>query len=194
MVPYPKPPGRAGRPTGHRHRTLVVNNNGNTSSNDEDVQSGSGWVSKRDRHVQLINTNVFDKETQARAKAMAETRRQKAIGSDRREKQKIQRFLQRNYTQPAEATASKVMHELILDGLQFRVMNGGSKLTRIRGESQSDVRIHKVSSEQTGAYDSGSSTPKQATIGGVAFLRSRNGNLYRSGIVKARKCDTSSVL
>lgn len=30
-------------------------------------------------------------------------------------------------------------------------------------------------------------TPKKACVGGVTFLRSKNGNLYRSGIVKAKK-------
>lgn len=30
-------------------------------------------------------------------------------------------------------------------------------------------------------------TPKKAHVGGVTFLRSKNGNLYRSGIVKATK-------
>ena len=31
------------------------------------------------------------------------------------------------------------------------------------------------------------STPKQASVGGVMFYRSKNGNLYRSGLVKAQK-------
>ena len=158
------------------------------------MHSGSGWVSKRDRHVQLINSNVFDKETQARSKAMAETRRQKAMGRDQKEKQKLQKYLQRNDTRPVEATASPAKHEITVDGLQFRVLNGGSKLARIRGESQHGKGFQRTGSKQTGAYDSGSSTPKQVTVGGVAFLRSKNGNLYRSGIVKAKKCETSYVL
>lgn len=31
------------------------------------------------------------------------------------------------------------------------------------------------------------STPKQANVGGVVFYRSKNGNLYRSGLIKAQK-------
>ena len=38
-----------------------------------------------------------------------------------------------------------------------------------------------------GSNDSVSTTPKHANIGGVTFLRSKNGNLYRSGIVKAKR-------
>jgi hypothetical protein len=33
-------------------------------------------------------------------------------------------------------------------------------------------------------------TPKTATVGGVKFYRSKNGNLYRSGIVKAQRYET----
>ncbi len=38
-----------------------------------------------------------------------------------------------------------------------------------------------------GTFDSTKQTPKKAHVGGVTFLRSKNGNLYRSGIVKAKK-------
>ena len=43
----------------------------------------------------------------------------------------------------------------------------------------------------TGPLDSTSLTPKQATVGGVKFFRSKNGNLYRSGIVNAKKWENN---
>ncbi|KAG6999325.1 hypothetical protein G7Y79_00036g072810 [Physcia stellaris] len=73
------------------------------SGNKDSSGRSAGWVSKRDRHMQLINTSIYDKE--------------------------------------------KVLHV------------------------------------STSAHH----TPKQANVGGVTFYRSRNGNLYRSGLVKARK-------
>jgi hypothetical protein len=36
------------------------------------------------------------------------------------------------------------------------------------------------------------STPKTAAVGGVMFYRSKNGNLYRSGIVKAHRYDSTA--
>ena len=169
-----------------------MNGNDTTSSNDEgkpQSSSGNGWISKRDRHAQLINTNIFDKETQARSKAMAETRRQKAMARDRMEKQKIQSFLRSTDTRSGN---SAPVHELTIDGLQYHIMNGGSKLARVRGESGHDVRRYGLGSRYSGPFDSGTLTPKQATVGGVAFLRSKNGNLYRSGIVEAKKYDAFS--
>jgi hypothetical protein len=55
------------------------------------------------------------------------------------------------------------------------------------------VRLHRLSSNINarsrilGTFDSIKPTPKKAYVGGVTFLRSKNGNLYRSGIVKAKK-------
>ncbi|KAL9101542.1 MAG: hypothetical protein Q9163_003197 [Psora crenata] len=172
--PYPKERGGHG---GHRNRTLVLNKSGNnTSSADEDAhkqgqaaasRAGSGWITKRDRHVQLINPSVYDKETQSRSKAMEETRRQKAQQRDRREKRNLRRHFQVQNGLPGPARRTSPVHQLEVDGLRFRVLNGGSKLARIRGP-----------------YDSATSTPKQAVVGGVTFLRSKNGNLYRSGLIR----------
>jgi len=50
------------------------------------------------------------------------------------------------------------------------VVKNGSKLVKVPG----DENAAKL-------------TPKTATIGGVRFYRSKNGNLYRSGIVKAQR-------
>ncbi|KAL9130047.1 MAG: hypothetical protein Q9217_001651 [Psora testacea] len=174
IAPYHK---EHGRHRGHRNRTLVLNKNGNTSSADNDMQKQGhtpspevcGWVTKRDRHMQLINPSVYDKETRYRSRAMEETRRQKALHRDQREKQQIQNHLHARNALPGPTPTTPIVHELEVDGIRFQVLNGGSKLARIRG-----------------SY-SGNSTPKQADIGGVTFFRSKHGNLYRSGIVKAKK-------
>jgi hypothetical protein len=44
-----------------------------------------------------------------------------------------------------------------------------------------------------GDENAAKSTPKTATIGGVMFYRSKNGNLYRSGIVKAHRYDAQML-
>ncbi|KAK4697622.1 hypothetical protein P7C71_g498, partial [Lecanoromycetidae sp. Uapishka_2] len=152
----------------------------------ESSKTSNGWVMKRDRHMQLINTSVYDKETQARNKAIEETRKQKSLKRDQREKQKIERHLSslRSHTSYGATAAS--VHEISINGLRFHVIDGGSKLARIRGEANTKRGFTYWNSQFLDLADSASTTPKQANIGGVAFLRSKHGNLYRSGIVKAK--------
>ena len=209
-APYSRGRGRAGRIVAnpHRNRTLVLNNQSGASLNsakelspdstplsakavlseDEEpilMQSKNRWVTKRDRHMQLINSSVYDKETQARNKAIEETRRQKALQKDQREKQKIERHLN-TLTSPA-GQATNVVCEISINGLRFHVADGGSKLVRLRGENHVSGTRLCSRSQLLGANDSARTTPKQANVGGVSFLRSKNGNLYRSGILRARR-------
>ena len=210
VAPYSRGRSRAGRiaPNPHRNRTLVLNNSPGVSlsnakerssdsappgskawpsENEEPVslQSANRWVTKRDRHMQLINSSVYDKETQARNRAMEETRRQKALEKDQREKQKIERHLNTLTSRTGQPTS--VLHEISIHGLRYRVADGGSKLVRIRGSNHDHGRHLFFCSQLLGANDSATTTPKHANIGGVTFLRSKSGNLYRSGIVKAKR-------
>ena len=210
VAPYSRGRGRAGRIVAnpHRNRTLVLNNQSGASLNsakelspdptpsgakavlleDEEpmpLQSTNRWVTKRDRHMQLINSSVYDKETQARNKAIEETRRQKALQKDQREKQKIERHLHTLTSRAGQAT--NVVREVSINGLRFHVADGGSKLVRLRGKNHVSGRRLSSRSQLLDANGSARTTPKQANIGGVTFLRSKNGNLYRSGIVKARR-------
>lgn len=195
----------------HRNRTLVLNKKAGTHAHgneeikpgshqldtsaiksgvgdgNEPLQSANGWITKRDRHMQLINTSIFDKETQVRNKAIEETRKQKALRKDQREKQKIERHLKTLAPDTGYAIATRTVHEVNIDGLRFHVLDGGSKLARVRGEIFHEGSHLLLSSRLPGATDSASSTPKQANIGGVNFLRSKHGNLYRSGVVKAKR-------
>ena len=93
-----------------------------------------GFVSKHDRHMQLINTSIYDKETQQRNKAIEETRRQKALRRDQREKLKIRKHFQTPGKDSGTATSAPVNHELTIDGLRFLVLDGGSKLARMKGK------------------------------------------------------------
>ncbi|KAI4135780.1 MAG: hypothetical protein LQ347_000369 [Umbilicaria vellea] len=208
---FPYNRGRAGRvmPQGHRNRTLVLSGTTGRATGSDDttvnksdeensgqyMEQKSGWITKRDRHMQLINSSVFDKESQARSKAIEETRRQKAQQRDQREKLKIKNHLQflNAAEQPAASlstTPNFMLHKLVINGVQFQVVDGGSKLLRVAGKTIRDTgntpRL-RLNSEFLDAATAARSTPKHAKIGGVTFLRSRNGNLYRSGIVKTRK-------
>jgi len=83
--------------------------------------------------MQLINSTIYDKQAQSRNKAIEETRQQKVARRNQREKQKIQRHLQSIVRPSGYAMASPSVHEITIHGLRFHVLDGGSKLARIRG-------------------------------------------------------------
>lgn len=151
--PYTRPTGRAGKPASnaHRNRSLILNKTTNNSqipkefaesangsimsvakseeNDNEPLNSPMSWVTKRDRHMQLINSSIFNKETQMRNKAIDHTRRQKLFQRDLREKSKIQRHLA-----GLSKSAPTNVHEILINGLAFQVVNGGSKLCRAQSK------------------------------------------------------------
>ncbi|KAL1965805.1 hypothetical protein VTN77DRAFT_5126 [Rasamsonia byssochlamydoides] len=175
------------RPITHRNRTLVLNNSpapaadkgnvpGNSGDHDSEVKPGasSGWVAKRDRHIQLINSAIYNKEAQARAKAIAETQRLKAERRAKAEEAKVMRYVHGNGRQlPAQAAVTaqrQTPYQILVNDIPFQVARGGSKLIRI-------------SNDPTTA----NATPKRVTVGGVTFVRSKTGNLHRLGAVVSKR-------
>ena len=101
--------------------------------------STATWISKRDRHMQLINSSVYDKETNLRQQAIEKTRHEKSQRRNQREMVKINKHFQRIvYTTapratPHPASGSTPVYEVIINGLRFQVLAGGSKLLRDPG-------------------------------------------------------------
>lgn len=137
----------------HRNRTLVLNGSKTSSatptehSSDNDSsettavpRASPAWVSKTDRHLQLINPLVFEKQTQDRTKAIEATRKLKLKQRDEHERLKIERHLQRvgtiSSTDPARLQSSSAAsnYEIIIQGIKFRVTKGGSKLVKAPGK------------------------------------------------------------
>ena len=159
-APYPRIAGRGGRISStHRNRVLKLNQHVQSGqditttielpsnnplktalireTNNEDSASGTtSWISKRDRHMQLINTSIYDKETQLRLKGINETLRQKAVREEQREKARIAKYLHSVDIGSGLVTAP-FSYETSINGLRFRVLNGGSKLSRIFGKLRS---------------------------------------------------------
>lgn len=213
---------RGGRAQIHRNRTLVLNGSNATptntaiatpdAENSENVAGHAtttqGWVTKTDRHLQLINTSIFEKESQNRAKAMEETRKQKLRQRDEREKARLSKHLQRlagnidhvSGVQPRPADLPG-NYEIMVQGIRFRVTKNGSKLVKVPGESPQPTRpcreaclcVYELRSPCTGDLNAAKSTPKTAVVGGVRFYRSKNGNLFRSGIIKAHRYGRPSI-
>ncbi|KAJ5622479.1 hypothetical protein N7528_005711 [Penicillium herquei] len=173
--------GRGRRPAApHRHRTLVLNNGasgstpsstsspGPMSDNDAEFRpstTSNGWVTKHDRHMQLINSAVYDKEKQARAKAMEETRKMKQQRRAEREQLKVLRYAHGT----TAASVSTAAQQILVNDVPFQIMRGGSKLVRMSNDP-----------------NTANTTPKRVTVAGVTFVRSKNGNLHRLGAVATK--------
>ncbi|KAF2836572.1 hypothetical protein M501DRAFT_249036 [Patellaria atrata CBS 101060] len=175
-------------PPTHRNRTLVINKanqnmvafqtNNSTESSMESM--ASNWVSKRDRHMQLINTSVYDERAQQRQKDIADTAKQRRAQRNMEEKAKISRHFDLISQRPDQQ-----VYEVMVDEIRFRVVDGGSKLIKVTGMVSHSTN-KRAFSHLADDVARGRSTPKSAKIGGVTFLRSKNGNLYRSGLVKIK--------
>ncbi|KAI9651753.1 MAG: hypothetical protein M1829_002457 [Trizodia sp. TS-e1964] len=148
--------------TAHRNRTLVLNTPDNTGHKVEDSNLVQGsttsippnptsnpktafsgrWIAKRDRHIQIINPLIYEKETQARSRALEETRKLKLCKRDEREKAKVNRYLHRLQLQAGFKNSSSstsglipAFHRIVVQGVRFQVTNGGSKLVKMTGKS-----------------------------------------------------------
>ncbi|RYO73958.1 hypothetical protein DL764_011032 [Monosporascus ibericus] len=159
----------------YRNKTLVLNGqSGSAQSVDANAASDStspSWVSKTDRHLQLINSAIYEKEAQSRSNAIEQTHRHRQLQRDNREKSKLASFARQNANHvAASSSASAPKFEITVDGIHFHVLKGGNKLVKSPGD-----------------VNPPSATPKVAFVGGVRFHRTRNGNLVRHGIVRAQQ-------
>lgn len=185
---------RVGKPPTHRHRTLVLNGtlSANTLTNDTASSSVSSpsFVTRNDRHLQLINTNVYQEQTEARTKAIEQTRQQKLLQKEKRERFRFMNHLRQTGNFPAASTdsTSAPAYQIDVDGINFAVVKNGSKLIKLPGAPHTLPVAHCASAHPcAGDPNAPKATPKVTTIGGVKFYRTRNGNMYRQAIIKAQR-------
>lgn len=153
--------------------------------------------------MQLINADVYEKDAQTRARAIEKTRVQNQQMRDARERAKLRSHF--SYLAHGRPTGSgsgsgsntPQSYQIVVEGIPFAVAKNGSKLVKLPGASLplpvSPPRSPGYDFYEDSAYSSlgdpnpASSTPKTAIVGGVKFYRSKNGNLYRHGVVKAQQ-------
>jgi len=113
-----------------RHRTLIVSQQDSTPP--DSTPSGSTppqgqWVTKRDRHMQLINASVYSERAQARQEQISSTQKQKLLERqgkrDKFERMKLYGFLKRK---------GKGNQVSVLGNL-FKVVAQGNKLEKFQG-------------------------------------------------------------
>lgn len=198
---------RVGKPPTHRHRSLILN--GATPSNPADDSgpvsastsasvsaSSPSWVTKSDRHLQLINTSIYQEHADARAKAIEQTRLQHMRQKENRERNRLMNHLTRSGVTSAVSTdpTSAPVYEIVVDGIKFAVVKGGSKLVKVPGAllSTANICFQILTRSSTGDANAPKLTPKVAVVGGVKFYRTKNGNMYRHAAVRAQRYVTHS--
>ncbi|KAL8669489.1 MAG: hypothetical protein Q9168_005923 [Polycauliona sp. 1 TL-2023] len=208
-APYQTAPSRgrgAYRPY-NRNKSLVVNS-GNPArpspgglespasvGNSESPQISPAYVTTTGRHKQYINAAVLVKVTEQRKRAIEETQQQKTQKHDQWERQRMHQYVaaldaerSKSVAQGSLSTSGKI-HEIAIDGLRFQVLKDGSKLVRIFGEGIYGESALSGGQARLiiGPIDTSRPTPKRTNVQGVTFVRSKQGNLYRSGVVRASK-------
>ncbi|KAJ8121675.1 hypothetical protein ONZ43_g1938 [Nemania bipapillata] len=180
-APYPQQTYRGGRgrftPT-YRNRTLVLNAGAQPATPNEENQHPNpttpSWVTKTDRHLQLINRDVYERETQQRTQAIEQTLKQKQHNKDLREKLQFFRNMQQaqgdGMTTSSNSSKPVSRYEVEVDGVRFHVTQQGSKLVKAPDDLNPPT-----------------ATPKVTSLFGVKFHRTKNGNLVRHGIVQAQR-------
>lgn len=185
---------RVAKPAPHRHRTLVLNGasgpaNTSNTTHPQSVASPS-WVTRNDRHLQLINTNVYQEQTEARAKAMEQTRLQRLQQKEHKERSRLLNHIRQTGYRSAAPTdsTSAPIYEIVVDGIKFAVAKNGSKLVKLPGAPRKLSATNSASAHPCpGDHNAPKATPKVAMVGGVKFHRTKNGNMYRQAIVKAQR-------
>ena len=103
--------------------------------------------------MQLINSAIFDKETRARAKAIEESRKLRAQKKAEREESKVLRHVQAIGGQTSSAMQIGLprpsSYQILIQGIHFQVVQGGSKLIRLSSEIISR-RVQRVENRLTG--------------------------------------------
>ncbi|KAI9709315.1 MAG: hypothetical protein M1820_003435 [Bogoriella megaspora] len=188
-APYRQQPGAGrGYPT-FQNQSLVMsggrNSQNTAAAHSNPTINAKDWVLTRGRHQQLINTAVYEQKSQEKLKGVQETIRRKQIEHGIRQKKQVMRYRQQNSLSTGKDHVPR--DEIVVDNIRFRVADGGSRLIRIDGQYTTCAAKQSGSENNTGNPKSARGTPKQTQIGGVPFLRSKTGNLYRSGLVKTKK-------
>ncbi|KAG4303239.1 hypothetical protein PCANB_000589 [Pneumocystis canis] len=149
---YPKNPKHRSR-----HMSLVISTGHTNVTNKDGAQPmPSGWIQKRDRHIQLINASVYDSTTKKRAKAMEETRLQKKLKQEELSKNGKMKNTHENDSK-----------ELIVNGVKFYIKEHENKPIRTRDNNPS------------------LKTLKKAVVSGAVFWRGKKGNLWRASFIKS---------
>jgi hypothetical protein len=185
--PYGAPPSPDGHARGQifHNRSLVVNNPGKyhqsftTSSVPEQVELSSDENSNPSpRGVAKYGRGAKAWISEDALRRKLERRKQFANNSQTAEKKVV--IQQRRSTK--SGTSSPSVGYITIDEISFQVTNGGSKLLRTTGRPTAQCVGTGHAQISTDTSTLSKATPKEATVSGVTFRRSKNGNLVRVAV------------
>lgn len=84
-------------------------------------------------------------------------------------------------------TASPSTNDITLEGIKFRVMDGGKKLFRLPGASPVPMRSVPDYLQSADDVNAGLVTPKTAMVAGVKFHRTKTGNFVANRVLKDQR-------
>lgn len=147
--------------------------------------------------MQLINTAVYDKESQAKIKAIEESLKLKTEKKTEREEARVMKHAQgvgshqptTGMSQASGGGPRSTSYQIVLYDIPFQVVKGGSKLIRVSGETYCPLYYHSSGASLPLLDDpsTAAATPKRVKVGGVVFVRSKKGNLHRLGAVASKR-------
>ncbi|GAP86308.2 putative CCCH zinc finger protein [Rosellinia necatrix] len=179
-APYPQQAyqGRGRFAPTYRNKTLVLNGGPQPAPSVQENQPSNpptpSWVTKNDRHLQLINRDIYERDSQHRTQAIEQSLKQKHINRGRQEKAQFLGNMRQasgdSVTAYSNPSRSSSRYEVEVEGVRFYVTKQGSKLVKAPDD-----------------LNPPSATPKLTLLFGVKFHRTKNGNLVRHGVVQARR-------
>ncbi|KAF2151342.1 hypothetical protein K461DRAFT_171613 [Myriangium duriaei CBS 260.36] len=202
--PQPKPPARwspygqafsprGGYNKGFRNRTLVnasTPKDGSRAATPTESTTPNSGVTTHDRgRMQWTNASVFDKKAQEKIQAIEETANAKRQAKDDAQKNRVVDHVYGQSSRTSTPSQASTPREIIVNDLRFRVATDGSKLIRVFGKDSNYDRYSERSlSVPDGPNAEPHTTPKETKVAGVTFVRTKNGNMVRQGLVKNKRC------
>ncbi|PHH53074.1 Zinc finger CCCH domain-containing protein 3 [Ceratocystis fimbriata CBS 114723] len=192
--PYQRARGTRGGYRGRGHYAgfsgrLPAPNSSNTSTSDVVTSASTStttpsFVTRSDRHLQLINTNVYDQDASSHSRALQLSKQKHLQDKSAREKAKLRSFLRSKAISPSNINHSdNRQYTIDVGGIKYHVANGGSKLIKAGStHPRGPISQSQLSNLSPDKLNMDGPTPKIAMVGGVKFFRSKHGNLYRESI------------
>lgn len=90
-------------------------------------------------------------------------------------------------TASIQETTGPPSYEISINGIPFRVTNGGRRLLRIPSTSNPTLVPNSEVILSTDQSDDTQALPKTTIVAGVTFDRTKNGNYFRRGVINLQK-------
>lgn len=177
-----------------RNRTLVTGAGAAKASGDTAAQSApqapaENGITTRDRgRMQWTNSAVYEKKTQEKIQAIEATQNAKRLAKEEALKNRVVDHVYGQQSRNSTPSQASTPREIIVNELRFRVATDGSKLFRLFGKSSAPANTFgQRLTVPDGPTAEPGSTPKEAKVAGVAFVRTKHGNLIRKGLIENKR-------